>query len=235
AVGHAENQVAVGHPGVQLDPVRWRAGRGGVHRVVEEVADDGDQVAGVHGAFRYLDVVGDGELDAALAGLCRLAQYQGSQDRFVDGGHHVVGQPLGDEEFGGGEVPGLVCPAQLDQRDDRVQPVGRLVRLCPERFGEAAYRVQLAGQRLQIGVVPQRHHAAEVPALPAGRRLVDDQYPGAGQVDLVDPLAALPQRAGYRLADRAGCEVEQPARLVIGQLQPAGPVAQEQPLPYRVE
>ena len=53
-----------------------------------------------------------------------------------------------------------VRPAQLDQRDHGVQPVGRLVRLGAQRLGEAALGVQLAGQRLELGVVAQGDHRA---------------------------------------------------------------------------
>ena len=51
--------------------------------------------------------------------------------------------------------------AQLDQRDHRVQPVRRLVRLRPQRLGEPLHAIQFAGQRLQLGVVPQGDDGAD--------------------------------------------------------------------------
>ena len=59
--------------------------------------------------------------------------------------------------------------AHLDQGHHGVEAVGRLVGLRAQRLGEAADDVELAGERLELGVVAQRHHGADLAALPVRR------------------------------------------------------------------
>ncbi len=125
------------------------------------------------------------QLDAALGRLGVLAEQQRRDHRLADRADDLVGEQLRDLQLLGREVDGLVEPAQLDQRDHRVQPVGGLVVLRAQRVAEPADHVQLAGQRPQLGVVAQGDHRADVGALPGGGRGADHQDPVAGEVDVV--------------------------------------------------
>lgn len=112
----------------------------------------------------------------------RLAEQQRGQHRFADRRDHPVGELLGERELGGGELHRLFVAAEFDQRDDGVQPVGRLVRLRPEGFGEASHRVQLSAERLEFGVVAQGDDPAEAGTDGGG---VEHHHPFGGQVHLV--------------------------------------------------
>ncbi len=185
-----------------------------------------------------------GQLDTALVGLRGLAQQQRGQDRFADRLHHLVGEGLGQFQLGGGELHRLLRPAQLDQRDHGVQPVGGLVRLRAQRLGEAALGVQLAGERLQLGVVAQGDDGAAL--LPGGdRRGVDHQHPVGAQVDLVDARLGRqqrprqrgrqPQRVGPVAHPALRGEAEELPCPVVDQRDPALPVEHHQPLADRVQ
>ena len=87
---------------------RGRAGLGdGVEGVVDEVADEGDEVARVDGELGG-QAARDLEVDAALGRLRGLAEQQRRQDRLLDGRDELVGEPLGDLELGGRELDGLL-------------------------------------------------------------------------------------------------------------------------------
>ena len=64
-----------------------------------QVAQDGDQVAGRDQTRWHRTVLADQQFDATLGRLRRLAEQQGGQDRFVDGAHHPVGEPLRQFQF----------------------------------------------------------------------------------------------------------------------------------------
>ena len=116
-------------PAAEADAAWPRCRRGRVDRVVEQVADDRDQVAG--GDDSLGDRAGrvDLKLDAALVGLGGLAQQQRGKHRLVDGPDDHVGELLGLGELGSCESQRLFCATQLDQADHAVQPVGCLVGL----------------------------------------------------------------------------------------------------------
>ena len=132
--------------GLQPDPPRRRGLAGCVDGVVEQVADDRHEVARVGHAGRHLQVVVHPQLDAALARLRGLAEHQRRQLGLRDLAHHDVGEVLGDGQLGRGEPQRVLGAAELDQRDDRLQLVRRLVGLRGERLGEPADRLQLADQ-----------------------------------------------------------------------------------------
>ena len=141
----------------------------GVEGVVEQVADHGEQVASRQ-ADGLRDRPRDGQLDAALGGLGALAEQQGREHRVAHRVHHLVGEPLGQRQLLGGEGDGVVRAAHLHQRDHRVQPVRGLVGLRAQGVGEPAHDVELAGDRLQLGVVAQAHHGTHLVARPARGR-----------------------------------------------------------------
>jgi hypothetical protein len=182
-------------------------------------------------------VVAHDQLDPALGGLGGLAEQQRDQHRLLDDGQELVGEALSGGEFGGGELDRGVRPAELDQGDHGVEPVGRLVRLRLERLGQAAHRVQLAGQGLELGVVAQRRHGPERAPLPGHRGLVDHDDRLAGEVDLVVRIPAggeqLAQGSGHvQLGGGAalgvGLEPEQPGTLVVDQQRAERSQAKEQ-------
>ena len=85
----------------------------------------------------------------------------------------------------------------------------------------AAHRVQLAGQRPQLGVVAQGQHGAERRALEAGRPLVDHQHPVAGEDRLVAGRrarrrAARPTAGGRSTRRPAGRSPARPRRARAG-------------------
>ena len=128
----------------------------------------------------------DRQLDAALARLGGLAQQQRGEHRLGDGADDPVGELLGEREFGGRELDGLLGSADLDQGNDGVQPVRRLVRLRPQRLGEAAGGGQLAGQRLQFRVVAQGRRRCPASGPPERTAVVlTTSTRCAGQVQLV--------------------------------------------------
>src|SRR5665647_1578650 len=109
--------------------------------------------------------------------------------------------------------------------------------LRAQRLSQPTRRVQLAGQGLQIGVVPQGQHGAELASLPTRRCLVDDQDPVRGEVDGVVHLAAALKCLRHRRGQPELVEpvpgpvlgkVEQPACLVVGQQQASVKVQQHQ-------
>ena len=188
------------------------------------------------------------QLHAPLVRLRRLAEQQGGQHRFADRRDHLVGERLGQFQFGGREVHGLLRPAQFDQGDDGVEPVRRLVRLRAQRLGETALGVQLAHQRLEFRHIAQGDDRA--PALAARHRGgVDDQHPVGGQMHLVDARLGRQQRARQRRRqpqlghgpadDRASPSVVRDAQqlppAVVHQRHPVLPVEHQQPLAYGVQ
>ena len=173
-----------------------RLGRG-VDGVVQQVAQDGDQVLhGQPGHRRGQPPAGvEGQLDAAFVRLGRLAHDQGAQHGLVDGADHVIGQLLAQLQVLGGEIQGFRAASQLHQGHHRVQPVGVLMGLGAQGVGKRPHGFQLAAQRLDLGPVADGGHgavdgcrcrrASGGGAGPDGRALVHHQDPRAGQVDLV--------------------------------------------------
>ena len=218
-----------GRVAAQRDPDAAYVGRDQrVEGVVDEVAEHGDEVAGGHVAVGESAL--DAELDAALGGVGVLAEQQRLDHRVADRADDLVGEQLRDLQLLGREVDGLVDPAELDEGDHRVQPVGGLVVLGAERVAEAADHVQLAGDRAQLGVVAQGDHGTDVRALPGGGGRAHDQDPVAREVDVVG-LGGPSERClhqpgreaelGERAAEHVVGQVQQPARLVVDELDPA--------------
>ena len=137
-------------------------------------------------------------------------------------------------------VDRLVRAAQLDERDDGVQPVRELVRLRAHGVGERAQRGELTRQALDLGPVPQRRHRPEARGAPgaAGRQrgpLGDHEDASRRQVhDLVRGGAfgekSSDRRGQAEAADLDGAgggiqvEVQQLGRLVVVQHEPPVPV-----------
>lgn len=100
-----------------------------------------------------------------------------------------------------------------------------------------------AGESLQFGGVPQRHHPARR-ALGSGESLVDGQEPVSRQMHLVGGRAigreqpgevgVQPQRA-HVATFRILWQVQQPAGLVVGQQQPTVTPEDQHSFPYGVE
>ena len=130
------------------------------------------------GLGRQVGFLGDGQLDTALVGFGGLAEQQGDQRRFADGVGDPVDELLGQRQLLGGELDRLVGAAHLDQCDDGVQLVGRLVGLRPQRIGEALQGAQFAQGALQFGAVADRDDFGV-----RGTHLgtVDHQYPVVGE------------------------------------------------------
>jgi hypothetical protein len=93
-------------------------------------------------------------------------------------------------------------------------------------------------------VVAQGDHRAQVLPGPAGGRLVDHDDPVVGQEDLVAALDPGRERRSQRgrepelvdaAADRVVGQREQPAGLLVEQLQPARTVEEQQALADRVQ
>ncbi len=131
--------------------------------------------------------------------------------------------------------------AEFDQRDHGVQPVRGLVRLRAERVGEAAYGVQLAGQRLEFGVVAECHHGAETRADGRG---VEHHHPLCGEMHLVahrrrahqGPRKRLGQtEIRHRQAVQLAGEAEEFACRVVAEHHPLPLVEQHQSLAHRVQ
>ena len=208
----------------------------GVDRVVDEVAEDGDEVARRADGERGRQLAGDGERDAALGGLRGLAEQQRRDDRVAHRADDAVGEHLGDLQLVGDEVDRLLGAPDLDEGDHGVQPVGGLVGLRPQRLGEAADDVELAGDGLQLGVVAQGDDRADLLAVPEGGAGAGDEDVVAGHVDLVGTALAggrLDERRRQaevveRAADDVVGQAEQPARLVVDELDPAVEVDEQQ-------
>lgn len=124
-----------------------------------------------------------------------------------------------------------------------MQPVGRLVGLRAQRFGESPLIVQLPRERLEFGVVAQGDHGTPAATARHGGT-VDHQDPVRGQVHLVHPGPVREQGSGEGRGqgevgdpgapDLAG-QAEQFAARVVDQGDPAPPVEHQQALPHPVE
>ena len=107
-----------------------------VERVVDEIADDGDEVTRVGMALRQPRVLGHGELDPALRRDSGLAEQERGQRRLA----HLL-DDRADERLVYArrlvdEPDRVVVTAELDQAGDYVQTVCELVLLRPERVGQ---------------------------------------------------------------------------------------------------
>ena len=90
----------------------------------------------------------------------------------------------------------MVGLAEFDQRDHRVQPVGRLVGLRPQRVREPLHAIQFAAERFELGVVAQGEHGADGLALDQDRPPADQQHPVVGQRQLVGEVAMVVDQRG---------------------------------------
>ena len=158
----------------------------GVEGVVDEVADDRHDVAGR--VRRRSGQCDPGSISKAMPRSWASAALPSSSAVRAGSSTEPTTRSVSSCEtceLVGREVERPVGVPELDEADDRVQPVGRLVRLRAQRLGEAAGRVELAGQRLEVGAVAQRRDVAEQPALPAGRAAVEHEHAGGRHVQLV--------------------------------------------------
>lgn len=219
------------------------ASLGGVEGVVDEVAEEGDQVAGRQQALLDVAVVGEDQLHAAFVGLGRLAQEEGGQDRFGDRADHAVREGLGQFELRRGEVDGLLGAVELDQGDDGVEAVGCFVRLGAQGLGEVAFGVQLTAERLEFGVIAEGDDRAALLSAAYGAG-VDDHDPVRGQVQLVDARLGGEERAGERggqsevggaAADGVRTQAEEFAAAVVDEGDPAAAVEHEEAFAYGVQ
>src|SRR4051812_36611195 len=107
-VGDLEHGIRPLNPRVEAHAafrlLRPRLAGHGVEGVVDEVADDGDEVAGRRHVARPVRTGCDLEGDATLVRLGGLAEEQGRQGRLVDGADDAVGEHLRDVQLVGGEV-----------------------------------------------------------------------------------------------------------------------------------
>ena len=181
-----------------------------VEGVVDEVADDGDQVARAGGRRRAADRAVDDRSSMPRSAASAVLPSSSAAS---------TGSPTAPTtrsvsswatcELLGGEVHRLLGAAHLDQGDHRVQPVGGLVVLRAQRLGQAADHVELAGDRLQLGVVAQGDHGADSRPSHRARALADHQHRAAGDVE--SSAAGRPSASGRdqrrrqaQLGDRAG-------------------------------
>ena len=95
---HLDDHIAVILPDRDLDPARTsvRRGRDGIQGVVDQVADNGDQVARMTGIPVEPGVRGKAELDVALSGHGGFSQQQGAEHGIADALQQRFGQLLGD-------------------------------------------------------------------------------------------------------------------------------------------
>jgi hypothetical protein len=232
---------------VDLD-CRGRAARlvagDGVQRVVDEVAHDRHEVERREAGRSQVGILGDVQDDASLLGRGGLAEEQGDERRLADALLQPPQQLLRDRHLLGGELHRLVVAAELDEADERVESVGRLMRLRAQRVGHALDRDELGQRRAQLGSVAQRHDVADAPAVDERRPAADDQHALADEVQLVlrgaraaDEVAQRTGRDDVRqpLAQRLRTDADEPLRLVVDQLQPARVVEHEHALADRVQ
>ena len=138
-------------------------GRDARRRVVDEVADDRHELAGRAGrppAAR----VSSADLELHARARARAPTLPSSSATSAGSSIALLQaaeQLLRELDLLRGEGDGLVVAAELHEPDERVQPVGRLVRLRAQRVGHAADRVELAHELLQLGAVAQRDDRAD--------------------------------------------------------------------------
>lgn len=118
--------------------------------------------------------------------------------------------------------------------------VGVLVVLCAQCVDQAARRVQLPAELLQLGTVAQGDHGTAV----AGGHPIGDQDPLAAHGQQVGAGHAAGQHVGRAsrpecslggVADGLAADVQQPLRLVVQQPHPAAAVQGDHALPDAVQ
>ena len=92
AVGDLQHGVLLVDPAPERDPARGGRGPGGVDGVVDEVADDRDEVAGVGEPVGDVAVGLEAQVDALLTRLGHLRDDERGQLRHPDRGQHGVGE-----------------------------------------------------------------------------------------------------------------------------------------------
>ncbi len=187
-VGRGEPVARVRHRDVQVDPVVERlhlhppvgagSADGRVHRVVDEVAEHGRDLLGPHEDPADERAGPDPQRHAPLLRLHRLRAEERLQVGLVD-------EPRVDRRERDGPLleharevaVGLVDPAGRDQAAHDVEPVRELVPLHAERRGHRGDGGEATAHRLDVGLVAQHHHGAEIAPVAVDARDVDEEEP----------------------------------------------------------
>ena len=126
------------------DPALALGRRRGIEPVVDQVAEERDQVLTGEGASAHDRVIAHPQLDSALRRDRRLGQQQRAQHGIAHALEEGFRQFLVHARCLGDELHGLLATSHLDKARDRVQPIGKLVSLRAKRVGEAVNTHALA-------------------------------------------------------------------------------------------
>jgi hypothetical protein len=242
---HAGARVADGHAhGVVLggEPDLHPPGPGGVERVVDEVAQHGDQIGGEFRVPVRVDRVEPAagrqpQFGAALGGQARLRHQQRGHRGVPDAGGDLAAPLVRPRDDPRDEPPHLVVLAQLREPGDRVQAVRELVRLRPQGVGDVTGGVEAVLQRRQFRAIPERDDGADGGAVDHHRHPVEHEHAGAVQHDLVGAGRAAGEDVQQPVVQAEvahpgpdGVDPEQLARRGVEQRDPVGPVQPEHTL-----
>jgi hypothetical protein len=210
---------------LHLDRGAGRPGRR-VQRVVEQVAGDRDQAARIDEPVRQRGGGGQAQGHRAFGGDRRLADQDRGEQRVPDLlGDLLRGGPVHSDDLGD-ELDGLLVQLQFEQAEQGVQPVGVLVVLGAQGVDQAARRVELAAQALQLGAVAEGGDGAPV----VGRHPVGDEDAVTAHGQQVGALDPAGQHIGRTPgtehlvqgpAPGLGADAEETLRLVVEQPDPA--------------
>jgi hypothetical protein len=159
-------------------PVGAGSADGRVHGVVDEVAEDGRDLLGPHQEPADERAGPDPERHAPLLRLHRLRAEERLQVGLVD-------EPRADRRERDGPLleharevaVGLVDPAGRDEAAHDVEAVRELVPLHPERRGHRGDGGEASAHRLDVRLVTQHHHGAEVAPVAGDAGDVDEEEP----------------------------------------------------------
>ena len=227
AVGDPQHGVPLVDPAPERDPARRGRGAGGVDRVVDEVADDRDEVAGVGEPVGDAAVGREAQVDALLTRLGHLRDDERGQLGHPDRGQHGVGEVLGEVSSA---VANSSASSARPSSISETTVCSWLAASWAWALRESANPrtvVQLADERPQLGVVAQGDDRAEPTAVPARRLLLTTTMRSAVRwisSERTSPEASAspsahgqPQRVDGH-ADGLVGQVEQPPGLVVDEL-----------------
>ena len=225
---YLDDDIAVRLLDRHFDPARTavRRGRGRVQRVVDQVADDRDQIARMPRVAVEAAVGRQSELDATLGGDRRFAEQERAEDGITDALEERFRQLLGHARRFRRHLDRLFLAPKLDEARNRVQPVGEIVRLRAQCLREAAGVVQLAQQALELGPIAEGRDVSNRSAAHHDRHPADHehavgrQHDFIGSGDLPDQQiadAARRKDVGERLADTISGQPQQPPGFVVDQ------------------